>query len=62
VFNNLVLMKTYGTKREKEAGDIWAVQVITFVWDRAVCTRWNDISILEGNSERLFDVIMTLDY
>jgi hypothetical protein len=55
-------MKTYGTKREKEAGDIWAVQVITFVWDRAVCTRWNDISILEGNSERLFNVIMTLDY
>jgi hypothetical protein len=30
VFNNLVLMKTHGTKREEEAGDIWAVQVITF--------------------------------
>jgi hypothetical protein len=24
-------MKTCGTKREEEAGDIWPVQVITFV-------------------------------
>jgi len=24
-------MKTYGTKREEEAGDIWSVQVRTFV-------------------------------
>jgi hypothetical protein len=31
VFNNLVLTKTYGTKREEETGDIWAVEVITFV-------------------------------
>jgi len=31
VFHYLVLMKTYGTKREEGADDIWAVQVITFV-------------------------------
>jgi hypothetical protein len=24
-------MKTYGTKREEEEGDIWAVQVMTLV-------------------------------
>jgi hypothetical protein len=24
-------MKTYGTKKEEVAGDIWAVHVITFV-------------------------------
>jgi hypothetical protein len=23
-------MKTHGTKREEESGDVWAVQVITF--------------------------------
>jgi hypothetical protein len=34
VFHNMVFMEIYGTKREEVAGDIWAVQVITFVLEQ----------------------------
>jgi hypothetical protein len=34
VFNNMVLMEIYGTKREEVTGDIWTVQVITFVLEQ----------------------------
>lgn len=34
VFNDMVLMKIYGTKREEVTGDIWTVQVITFVLEQ----------------------------